>query len=336
MRIKLVIVTVLFSAFVSNAYTWDHGGHMTVGSIAYSEIERQRPDLIKKIGILLQAHPDKAPFAVAAGESKGEERIRRMFVECSRWSDDARYTSYDRPLWHTARWPIVAKDASVEAKAAAKARGNKPRGLALDALALNFSTLANPEAKPAEQAVALCWIIHLIGDVHQPMHVSDLFSTEYPNGNYSGTMSYVADPERDSTLPLHMLWDSNTLRTTEFEEIEHYAAAYIKNTPRSSFPQLNTQVQSDTFGEWAQESYKIAQEFAYGAEIETVIDSNNKEMDTTKLLKGIVLWVQEGVSPVATAPEVPAEYWEKLQSITKQRVALAGYRTADIIIMATD
>jgi len=168
------------------------------------------------------------------------------------------------------------------------------------------------------------------------MHVSDLFSTEYPNGNYSGTMSYVADPERDSTIPLHMLWDSNTLRTTEFEEIEQYAARYMENAPRSSFLQLNTQVRSDTFDEWAQESYKIAQEFAYGAEIETVVDPNNKEMDTGKLLKGIILWVQEGVSPVATAPEVPADYWEKLQSITKQRVSLAGFRTADIIILAME
>jgi len=336
MRIKLIIGVLVYSALASSAYGWDHGGHMTIASIAYSEIERKRPDLIKKIGTLLLAHPDKAPFAVAAGESKGKERVRRMFLECSRWSDDARYTPYDRPLWHTARWPLLAKNATDEAKAAAKARGDKPRGQAIDALTLNFATLANPEAKAPERAIALCWTIHLIGDVHQPLHVTDLFSKEYPMGNYAGAMSYVADPMRDSTMPLHMLWDSNTLRTTEFEEVEQHAREYVSKISRASLPELKMHGKPDAFLEWAQESYKIAKDFAYGYGIETVSDPNNKEMDTAKLLKGIILWVNEGISPVEKAPKVPEKYWGELQTITKQRVTLAGYRLADLIISAAD
>ena len=47
-------------------------------------------------------------------------------------------------------------------------------------------------------------------------------------------------------------------------------------------------------------------------------------------------FILNGVSPVEEAPEVPAEYWEKLQLTAEQRITLAGYRIADIVIAAAD
>jgi hypothetical protein len=77
-------VTVAAALFASNALAWDRPGHMTSAAIAFSEIERTRPDLIEKIGMLFLAHPYASPFWVAAGEGKGKERVRRMFIECGR------------------------------------------------------------------------------------------------------------------------------------------------------------------------------------------------------------------------------------------------------------
>ena len=50
----------------------------------------------------------------------------------------------------------------------------------------------------------------------------------------------------------------------------------------------------------------------------------------------MVNFILNGVSPVEEAPEVPAEYWEKLQIKAEKRITLAGYRIADIIIAASD
>ena len=50
----------------------------------------------------------------------------------------------------------------------------------------------------------------------------------------------------------------------------------------------------------------------------------------------MVLYILEGISPVEDAPEVPAEYWERLQHIAKRRITLASYRIADCIIAAAD
>jgi hypothetical protein len=85
-RITAVIGAAVLSALVTlapKAHAWDHPGHMITAAIAFAEIERARPDLIDKLGLLFLKHPDPAPFWVAAGDAKGKERVRRMFIECA-------------------------------------------------------------------------------------------------------------------------------------------------------------------------------------------------------------------------------------------------------------
>jgi hypothetical protein len=333
-RILLVLVSTLFG-LSSPALAWDHPGHMTTAAIAFSEIEKTRPDLIEKIGMLFLAHPYASPFWVAVGEAKGKERARRMFSECGRWAEDVKFTPDDRPTWHTARWPIVAEGAPPEAKAAAAARDGKPAGQAIEAAHLNFAMLSNPESTHAERALSLCWVFHIVGDIHQPMHVSDLFSEDFPAGNAAATLSYVADPIGDSTMPLHILWDSNDLRTPSLSEVDRAARAYSERNPRSSYPELKAHPSddSDCFRDWARESHQVAADWAY--DVKTVSDPN-KDQDADRLVKAMVNFILNGVSPVDEAPEVPAEYWEKLKSTAERRITLAGYRIADLIISAAE
>ena len=333
-RYGLAIATLL-ATLTTNVLAWDHPGHMTTAAIAFAEIEKTRPDLIDKIGMLFLAHPEVAPFWVASGEAKGNERVRRMFIECARWADDVKFTPNDRPTWHTARWPVIAEDAPPEARAAAAAREGKPAGQALEAGNLNFAMLSNSESTPAERALSLCWVFHVVGDIHQPMHVSDLYSAQYPTGNPAATLSYVDDPIRDSTIPLHILWDSNTLRIPTLAEVDQAASAYVLANPRSSYPELTAHPISDQnfFEEWAQESHQVAVDWAL--DIQTVPDPNIGQ-DSDQLVKAMVNFILNGVSPVDEAPEVPAEYWNDLQTTAQRRITLAGYRMADLVISAAD
>jgi hypothetical protein len=55
----------------------------------------------------------------------------------------------------------------------------------LTALAENESVVkkgSNPERK----AIALAWLFHLVGDIHQPLHTAQLFTVDYPNGDRGG------------------------------------------------------------------------------------------------------------------------------------------------------
>jgi hypothetical protein len=327
--------TLAFVAYTPNLQAWDHPGHMTTAAIAYSDIKQARPDLIEKIGLLFLAHPDPAPFWVAAGEAKGEERARRMFLECARWADDSKFTNNDRLTWHTARWAIVAENAPPEARAAAEAKKGRPAGQAIEAADLNFAVLSNHESTPSERALALCWVLHIVGDMHQPMHVSDLYSEEFPTGNAAASLSYVDDPLSDTTIPLHILWDSNVLRTPSLAAVDQAAGELRKKYPRSSYPELksNPVNSPDFFREWAREGHQVAVDWAY--DIHTVRDPNTGQ-DADELVRNMVNFILNGVSPVDEAPEVPAKYWEQLQQTSERRITLAGYRIADLVLAAAD
>jgi len=330
-----VVFAITAGAVSPTARAWDHPGHMLTAAVAFSEIERARPELIDKIGLLFLRHPDTAPFWVAAGEAKGKERVRRMFIECARWPDDSKFTPRDMLTWHSARWAIVAKNAPPEVKAAAAAREGRPVGQAIEAVALNYAMIGNPESTPPERALGLCWVLHIIGDIHQPMHVTDYFSRDFPSGNAAGTMSYVMDPVTRTPIPLHILWDSNVLRVPTLEEVDRHAQEYMKKYPRSSLPELTrTPVGApNAFEKWAKESHQVAVDWAY--DLETLPDPN-KDLPAEKLVQNMVNFILNGVSPVKDAPELPAGYWEKLQGTAERRLILAGYRIADLIIAAAD
>jgi hypothetical protein len=306
---------------------------MITAAVAFAEIERVRPELIEQIGLLFLAHPDPAPFWVASGDAKGKERVRRMFIEAARWPDDSKFTLNDRLTWHTARWAIVAEDAPPEARAAAAARNGKPVGQAIEALTLNFAMLRNHESTPQERARALSWVMHIVGDMHQPMHVSDLFSEAFPAGNAAASLSYVGDP-LGTTIPLHILWDSNYLRTPNLDEVSARAQEFVARHPRSSFPELTAHGDPpNAFTEWARESHQVAIDWAY--DIETVSDPT-EDQDAERLVANMLKFILEGISPVDEAPAVPDEYWERLQRTATRRITLAGYRIADLVVAAAD
>jgi hypothetical protein len=278
-------------------------------------------------------HPDPAPFWVAAVDAKGNERARRMFIEAARWPDDAKFTRDDRPTWHSARFAVIADDAPPEARGLVEARGGKPAGNALESLIMNSAVLSNPESSPDERALALSWLMHVIGDIHQPLHVSDLFSKAFPAGNAAGTMSYVWDPLRDSAMPLHILWDSNAMRSTKLEDVDKHARDIMEKHPRSSLPELKPYKGPDDFEKWARESHQLALDWAF--DIEAVPDPN-KDASPDQLIANMVNYILEGISPVKEAPKVPDKYWEKVQEVVPKRLALAGYRLADVILAAAD
>jgi len=333
-RNTIAIALVILGA-TAGLQAWDHPAHMTTAAIAFNEIERANPELIGKLELVFMKHPDSSPFMVAAGDDRGRERAKRMFIEAARWADDTKGTIYDRPTWHTARWPIIMEDAPAEAKAAAEARKGRPAGQALEALVMNYAMLSSAETNPSERASALAWLLHLVGDIHQPLHVSDRYSKGFPAGNGAGTQEWVMDPVNKIPMPLHLLWDSNIYRSTELEAVEQNARELAKEYPRSAFPELTGLEGPGDFEKWARESYAIAKDFAYGSGIKTVKDPD-ADLDPDKAVLKMVAYILQGVAPLEEAPEVPAEHWEKLQEIAQQRITLAGYRIADLVLAAAD
>ena len=328
---QILMLTMLLSLMSTDVLAWDHPGHMATAAIAFSEIGKARPDLIEKIGLLMLKHPDPPSYWVAAGEARGQELIRRMFIQAARGPDDARWTINDRPAWHSARWAIIADDTPPEGRKLAEVRHGMPSGQALEALTLNAAVLSDPESKADERALALSWVLHIMGDIHQPMHVSDLFSKQFPTGNPAGGMGFVEDPVDDVGMQLHLLWDMNTRRSVVLEEVDGYVQAITKQFPRSSLPELTAYEGPRDFEKWARASHQVAIDWAF--DIEMIPDP---EPDPQKVVQKMINFILTGESPVEGAPAVPEEYWAQLKTVAARRLALAGYRIADLIIAAAD
>jgi hypothetical protein len=119
------------------------------------------------------------------------------------------------------------------------------------------------------------------------------------------------------------------------EDIDSNTQEFLYTHPRSSFPQLAPPSGPGVFREWARERYQVSVDFAYGYGIETVRDPNEGQ-SAEELVNNLVKLILEGISPVEVAPEVPAEYWELVQENTHRRIAVAGYRIAELIIAAAN
>src|SRR5262249_27074500 len=76
----------------------------------------------------------------------------------------------------------------------------------LTAMPENQGTLAN-ENDPGRKAIAVAWLFHLVGDVHQPLHTAQLFTVEYPQGDRGGNEICVRVTEAGQPMDLYRFWD---------------------------------------------------------------------------------------------------------------------------------
>jgi hypothetical protein len=102
-----------------------------------------------------------------------------LFMQAARWPDELRVTDrqYHRGPWHYINWPFKPE----EQPASVQIREPEPVNI-LTALAEN-ERVVKQESNPERRAIALAWLFHLVGDIHQPFHTAQLFTADYPQGD---------------------------------------------------------------------------------------------------------------------------------------------------------
>jgi hypothetical protein len=296
--VVLLLVTVLPC---SSALAWSRPGHMVSADIAYQELSATERRIIDKIVALTEKHPDRAAFEVAVGDSTGDERKRRIFLELARWPDDMRGSVHDHPTWHYWSRPIVDI-----ASPPAKLPEDVPQGSAMEAFALNLSVAANPRASAGERAVALSWIFHLVGDMHQPLHAVSQVSKRFPDGDRGGSSQFVLDHIDREPRSLHWFWDDSVNRDGDADAVTRHTSDLMRRLPRAQFKELRPFQSAAEFSSWAGESHQLATTIAYGPDL------------------------RAGDS-AAKAPELPKRYVEQSIQVAEQRLTLAGYRLTEVL-----
>lgn len=163
----------------------------------------------------------------------------QTIVDVSSWADEVR----NQPEYKsTANWHFVNAPLGLSFKDFKDTLSNSTQGDLLKALNQNEMVIKNPDATKDQKAIALKFIIHLVGDAHQPMHVS---RAEDKGGN---TIQVQFDGKGTN---LHTLWDSRLL---DHQGLSIAQIAEKDDLSRRKIKRLQRAAPID----WLYESYQIS------------------------------------------------------------------------------
>lgn len=292
MRAAILTALIVAAIAATPAAAWTRPGHMVAAAIVWDELARTHPETLGKLTALLAEHPDKGPFQVAIDRTEGEARDQRLFLESARWPDDIRTGPHDRPTWHYRLRPVVERGAAA----------TPPHGAALEAIALNAAVLADPAAPAADRAVALCWLMHVVPDIHQPLHSAERVGPDWPAGDQAGSKAFALDPQTGKPISLHWFWDDLIHRDGAADAAFARARALAARHPRASLRGLAAAEPQ----QWLDESHALARTLAYRAD------------------------APRAVSP-ETARAATRAYAAAAQAAAEERLTRAAYRLADLL-----
>jgi hypothetical protein len=295
----------LMGAFCPAARAWNPTGHMAVAGVAYDHLT---PRAKAGVDALLARHRDYALWMrdLPAGDT---DRARYAFLRAAVWPDDVRHTPDDRPTWHYTDTPVVVPGYKADPDGLLPARVSAETQLPIEVRLLKNKTAADPA-----RATALCWVEHLVGDVHQPLHDASLISATFPQGDKGGNSELLApdavtgDPREEAANPknLHALWDDLLGETRDPTQIAVIVAAL--ETPAfapSTYPQLTGQ---QTVQAWVLEGFRLARDVVYlGGKLPSKPDGTKADVT------------------------LPPGYLATAHQVADRQVALAGLRLAGLL-----
>lgn len=211
---RLILCFLLISPL---AHAWNSAGHRLSALIAWQQMSETTREAVSEA---LNRHPDH-PLWVSKASSSEPAAI---FAEASTWPDsirnDPRFYDEDRQsptaaiagLPDNARhkhWHYVDLDA----------KGQRTKG-ELDRQIDRLSRVLRSTTQNDQITYALPWLIHLVGDIHQPLHVGH-------HDDEGGTRTEIENPlsKRLPFSSLHTYWDDlpgpSSLRGKRLEKFAH-------------------------------------------------------------------------------------------------------------------
>lgn len=245
----------LFSLIVLNAIpanAWGPAGHRIVAGIAQRHLT---PHARQKIAQILGQHVTLASVANFADAIRNSQPATKPYHYVDIPKDETNYDPSQRYCTDQ----------------------QNHHNCALAVLERFKQDVVNPHKTPAQRQFALKFIIHLVGDMHQPLHCSD-------NNDGGGNALHVRFFNQSTDL--HHLWDSDLITRTGLS-----VSAYVNFLDSGLSDQEIDSVQQGTTIQWALESHTLARTNAYDsvvshANLGQAYFATNKPVVDTQLRRG--------------------------------------------------
>ena len=287
--IAIGVVCLIFGA-PSVSLGWGPGGHMITAQIAFARLNPRAKAQVKTLLAI--------PINPSAVSAKSKD-----FVNAAHWADDLRsvpaFKSFE-PL-HFIDKPFSTDGTPLPAI---------PAPNIVTALRDNVRILKTSTDKNA-RAQALRLIIHLVGDIHQPLHCASRVSSALSDGDQGGNLLTIniTDPNGNlRSIKLHSYWDGGLESFPKGGPAPQFVPPPLNKIPPAAAAAIGGNPANDpaiklndpfNFPAWANESFSLAKSVVYNGM------SNGIEPNLAYRTKGV--------------------------KVARQRAAWGGYRLAALL-----
>jgi nuclease S1 len=239
-RVLTAIALILATLFSSSErlHAWGGQGHRLVGLIAAS---RLTPTAKQNVTWLLDA---------------------QSLADVASWADSITAEQVQTSYWHYLNIPPEAKgydrdrDCPKQPGTDAGSRNDRWRDCVVDRIAYWEERLGNPKLDRADRGTALKFVVHFIGDLHQPFHALGVGR----GGNdvkvrVFGEANCGSDSARPSPCNLHSVWDSRLIARKALDD-----RAYVDVLHKMIADRRWGSQPAGTPAQWAEQSFRLAKE----------------------------------------------------------------------------
>jgi len=335
--LSIVAVALIVCSSIDPAQAWNDAGHLTIARIAWERLsESQR----EKVVAILRRHPHRQELLMKnrPADATADEWL---FLRAAVWPDHVRpprslpheqvathpIHKFHRGTWHYVNYPYRAgQPESALPSHPLPGEGENPTNiveqLELTMRLLTRQTADDPGRDPdvtddQNRAVRLCWLFHLLGDLHQPLHAATLVDPlRFPKGAHSdlgGNLICIRSHIGAPPYKLHAFWDDRLGTDSHFPTVQAHAESLSRH-PRLAAEQLPEFTRHTTFQQWTAESYQVAQTMVY----------QNGDLP-------FALWDDFDHRRITAdeVPVLPQGVEAQCNAVARRRIVLAGYRLAE-------
>ncbi len=298
---KILILSLLFPIFIPSKqiYAWNSTGHRVIGAIAWEYLTPVAKERI--IEILKNAPADSDLTDEFDPESKHPEKY--FVMNAGYWPDIVRDRSKPErnQKYHRGNWHYIGTYWKQTENGPVDAEGQTDDENIVERITTFQKTLSDPNVSDEEKAVQIAWILHLIGDIHMPLHNTSRVTEETPDGDRGGN-----DFRLGSEWPrnLHAYWDGiidlAKPKSDDVEQYEYYKAVAKQIMLKHPASELDKEIAIQSSESWNVEGQMITRSSVY----------------------------PEGLKQDEMPPE---SYLKDSYKIAEKRIALSGYRTAKFL-----
>lgn len=255
---------VLFLGLIIQAFSvfsWNAVGHDLVADIAMNVVSDQTRQRITELNAVLN------PVFPT-----------RDVVSAAHWMDELQYRG---EKWMANRHYITL--------------GESFDGTAVPETAIPNAATAIEEArrvildskeKPWNKAIALRMLLHIIGDIHQPLHTISIFSAAYPDGDRGGNLVELAPNPIGNNL--HAYWDNGGGAFLIEKPLRTKTVKRISKALRKQNPCNVNETDLDAM-RWIRESHELALKKVHRIARDTLPDEEYQSMAAETSLRQVAL-----------------------------------------------